>query len=122
MFNKGLIGNSRPLNGTEAIFWDGDIGVRCGFRRGRMFSVFSKGPIIQFVGPFFQGKFNPVKEKLMHHEAATISYQPFGEHGPEDPTHLTIIEATILPLEKRFRTYVFRGTFRDVPYSLELAG
>jgi uncharacterized protein involved in outer membrane biogenesis len=55
-------------------------------------------------------------------QRANISYRSYGEHGPEDPTQLTIIEATILPLEDRFRTYVFRGTFRDVPFSLELAG
>ena len=55
-------------------------------------------------------------------QRANISYRSYGEHGPEDPTQLTIIEATILPLEDRFRTYAFRGTFRDVPFSLELAG
>ena len=55
-------------------------------------------------------------------QRVTISYQPFGEDGPEDPTQLTIIEATILPLENRWRKYAFRGTFRDVPFSLELAG
>jgi uncharacterized protein involved in outer membrane biogenesis len=55
-------------------------------------------------------------------QRVTISYQPYGEQGPEDPTQLTIIEATILPLEDRFRTYAFRGTFRDVLFSLELTG
>ena len=55
-------------------------------------------------------------------QRANISYRSYGEHGPEDPTQLTIIEATILPLEDRLRTYAFRGTFRDVPFSLELAG
>ena len=55
-------------------------------------------------------------------QRVTVSYQPFGEQGPEDPTRLTIIEAHVLPLEDRSRTYAFRGTFRDVPYTLELAG
>ena len=49
-------------------------------------------------------------------QQTTISHQSYSENGSEDPTQLTIIEGTILPFEHRFRTYVVRGTFREIPY------
>jgi len=55
-------------------------------------------------------------------QRTTISYQSYSENGSENPTQLTIIEGTILPFEHHFQTYVVRGTFREVPFSLELTG
>lgn len=55
-------------------------------------------------------------------QRVTISYQPYSENSSEDPTQLTIIEGTILLFENRFRKYSFRGTFREIPFTLELTG
>ena len=55
-------------------------------------------------------------------QRTTISHQSYSETGSENPTQLTIIEGTILPFENRFLKYVFRGTFREIPFSLELTG
>ena len=53
-------------------------------------------------------------------QRATVAYLPYMASEPE--SQLTIIEGSVIPLDDHIRQISARGTFRHIPFTLELIG